>query len=80
MRAVAQAVFFRRRHQPRRLPLAKIRPGRPAPAMGPGTAEYEGALPVEMAVEMLSACGGTPGIVTAGNEANSATGPGIMYS
>ena len=33
----AQAVFFRRRHQPRRPPLAKIRPGSPAPAMGPGT-------------------------------------------
>jgi hypothetical protein len=31
-----QAVFFRRRHQPRRPPLAKIRPGRPAPTMGPG--------------------------------------------
>jgi len=31
-------VFFRRRHQPRRPPPAKIRPGRPAPAMGPGTA------------------------------------------
>src|SRR5262249_45411690 len=28
---------FRRRHQPRRPPPAKIRPGRPAPAMGPGT-------------------------------------------
>jgi hypothetical protein len=26
----------RRRHQPRRPPLAKIRPGRPPPAMGPG--------------------------------------------
>src|SRR5262245_1730093 len=35
----AQAVFFRRRHQARRPPLAKIRPGMPAPAMGPGTAE-----------------------------------------
>src|SRR5262245_932967 len=34
-----QAIFFRRRHQPRRPPTAKIRPGRPAPAMGPGTAE-----------------------------------------
>ena len=34
----AQAIFCRRRHQPRRPPLAKIRPGRPAPAMGPGTA------------------------------------------
>src|SRR5262245_11471636 len=32
-----QAIFFRRRHQARRPPLAKIRPGRPAPAMGPGT-------------------------------------------
>ena len=32
----AQAVFCRRRHQPRRPPLARIRPGRPAPAMGPG--------------------------------------------
>src|SRR6516225_2843778 len=33
----AQAIFFRRRHQPRRPPLARIRPGSPAPAMGPGT-------------------------------------------
>jgi hypothetical protein len=32
-----QAIFFRRRHQARRPPLAKIRPGRPAPAIGPGT-------------------------------------------
>jgi hypothetical protein len=32
-----QADCRRRRHQPRRPPLAKIRPGRPAPAMGPGT-------------------------------------------
>src|SRR6516164_9743553 len=32
-----QAIFFRRRHQPRRPPLAKIRPGSPAPATGPGT-------------------------------------------
>src|SRR5437660_9319608 len=31
-----QAVFFRRRHQLSRPPLAKIRPGRPAPVMGPG--------------------------------------------
>src|SRR5262249_31538986 len=29
---------LRRRHQPRRPPHAAIRPGRPAPAMGPGTA------------------------------------------
>src|SRR5205823_4031540 len=35
----AQAIFCRRRHQPRRPPLAKIRPGSPAPAMGPGTAK-----------------------------------------
>jgi hypothetical protein len=32
-----QAVRCRRRHQPRRPPLAKIRPGRPAPARGAGT-------------------------------------------
>src|SRR5437899_6133826 len=31
-------IFCRRRHQPRRPPLAKINPGRPAPAIGPGTA------------------------------------------
>jgi hypothetical protein len=30
----AQAPFCRRRHQPRRPPLAKIKPGRPAPAIG----------------------------------------------
>jgi hypothetical protein len=36
-----QAVFCRRRHQPRRPPLAKIRPGRPAPAMGPGALHNE---------------------------------------
>src|SRR5262252_7505503 len=34
-----QAIFLRRRHQPRRPPLAKIRPGSPAPTTGPGTAE-----------------------------------------
>jgi hypothetical protein len=33
-----QAIFFRRRHQLRRPPLAKIRPGRPAPVTGTGTA------------------------------------------
>jgi hypothetical protein len=36
-----QAIFCRRRHQPRRPPLAKIRPGRPAPAMGAGTTDTE---------------------------------------
>jgi hypothetical protein len=34
----AQAIFCRRRHQPRRPLLAKIRPGIPAPTIGPGTA------------------------------------------
>ena len=33
----AQAIFRRRRHQPSRPPPAKIRPGKPAPATGPGT-------------------------------------------
>jgi hypothetical protein len=33
----AQAIFRRRRHQARRPPLAKMRPGSPAPAIGPGT-------------------------------------------
>jgi hypothetical protein len=33
--AFAHPVRFRRRHQARMPPLAKIRPGRPAPAMGP---------------------------------------------
>jgi hypothetical protein len=37
-----QAIFFRRRHQPRRPPQANIRPGSPAPATGPGTGEYVG--------------------------------------
>src|SRR5262249_53948255 len=31
------AIFCPRRHQPTRPPLAKITPGSPAPAMGPGT-------------------------------------------
>src|SRR5262249_11973213 len=33
----AQAAFCRLRHQPSRPPPAKTRPGRPAPAIGPGT-------------------------------------------
>jgi hypothetical protein len=41
-----QAIFFRRRHQPRRPPLAKIRPGRPAPTIGPGTAAVTVAVKV----------------------------------
>ena len=43
----AQAIFFRRRHQPRRPPLAKIRPGRPAPTMGPGTPTVLPTAPLE---------------------------------
>jgi hypothetical protein len=33
----AQAIFCRRRHQPRRPPPPNIRPGSSAPTMGPGT-------------------------------------------
>jgi hypothetical protein len=33
----AQPIFFLRRHQPRRPPLAKIRPGNPDTTTGPGT-------------------------------------------
>jgi len=40
----AQAIFCRRRHQPRRPAPAKISPGNPAPAMGPGTAAPPTAL------------------------------------
>ena len=44
-RISVQAIFFRRRHQPRRPALAKINPGRPAPAIGPGTvAEFSRTL------------------------------------
>jgi hypothetical protein len=50
MPAEAQATFCRRRHQPRRPPLAKIRPGRPAPTMGPGT------LGAGLMVRVMSAC------------------------
>jgi len=35
--SLAQAIFRRRRHQPSRPPHAKISPGSPAPAIGPGT-------------------------------------------
>src|SRR5215475_5898832 len=35
----AQAIFCRRRHQPRRPPPANSRPGSPAPTMGPGTGD-----------------------------------------
>ena len=36
LRSARQAIFRRRRHQPKRPTLAMIRPGSPAPAMGPG--------------------------------------------
>src|SRR5258708_11905620 len=45
--AEAQAILCRRRHQARRLPLAKIRPGSPAPAMGPGTATVPATIVAE---------------------------------
>jgi hypothetical protein len=38
MRGNVQAIFCRRRHPQRKPPLAKIRPGSPAPAIEPGTA------------------------------------------
>src|ERR1700738_2855415 len=37
-RVMLQAVFLRRRHQPRRPAPPKITPGSPAPTIGPGTA------------------------------------------
>src|SRR5262249_49535510 len=51
-----QAIFCRRRHQPRRPPLAKIRPGRPAPAMGAGTGGWSNTV-VSMNAP-TSPCGG----------------------
>jgi hypothetical protein len=39
-----QALFFRRRHQPRRPTPATIRPGNPAPAMGPGFDDLSSAM------------------------------------
>jgi hypothetical protein len=55
-----QAVFCRRRHQPRRPPLAKIRPGSPAPTIGPGTGtpgmKVSGPVPKEnVALEIVVA-------------------------
>src|SRR5262245_28331509 len=41
-----QAVFRRRRHQARRPPLAKTRPGSPAPAIGAGTGAPKLMMPV----------------------------------
>jgi hypothetical protein len=52
-----QAIFFRRRYQPRRAQPAKIRPGSPAPAMGPGTVmKVSGPVPKEnVALEIVVA-------------------------
>ena len=65
--AYVQAIFRRRRHQARRPPLAKIRPGSPAPTMGPGTltertavpenAEFGGGIPVLPFTEPLKVPG-----------------------
>ena len=44
LRFYSAPVFCRRRHQPRRPPQAKIRPGSPAPAMGPGTLDGGGVM------------------------------------
>jgi len=40
-----QAIFFRRRHQPRRPPLANIKPGSPVPTWGMGTSPSPGEPP-----------------------------------
>ena len=55
----AQAIFFRRRHQPRRPPATAMRPGRPAPTIGPGTGV--GPTGVVMINAPTSPCGG-PGL------------------
>src|SRR5262249_55250044 len=54
----AQAIFCRRRHQPRRPPPAKIRPGRPAPTTGPGTGAGD---PVTTRVRWITLPEGVPG-------------------
>ena len=51
-----QAVFSRRRHQPRRPPLAKISPGSPAPTTGPGTASIEIRTVTVLANNSFSSC------------------------
>ena len=56
----AQAIFFRRRrHQLRRPPLARIKPGRPAPRMGPGTTTNADEFAVMMIGKLLSGMKGT---------------------
>src|SRR5262249_9045215 len=49
-----QALFCRRRRQPRRPPIAKIKPGNPAPAMGPGTGR--GPVVKEPSVRISNPC------------------------
>src|SRR5262245_32335568 len=51
-----QAIFCRRRHQARRPPHAKIRPGSPAPTMGPGTALPLTKMLSKLAVPSRSMC------------------------
>ena len=50
----AQAVRCRRRHQPRRPAPAMIRPGRPAPAIGPGTDDVPLATSEILCVNVLT--------------------------
>src|SRR5262245_42374081 len=59
-----QAIFCRRRHQPRRPPPAKIRPGSPAPATGrqkrlkrPQMIKHLITDPEEFALRYLICCG-----------------------
>src|SRR5215472_9824412 len=60
--------FCRRRHQAKRPPLAKIRPGSPAPATGPGTKEKVAKPAVKpLGMEsVLSNSGNIPSITNAG--------------
>jgi hypothetical protein len=66
-----QAIFCRRRHQPRRPPLAKIRPGSPAPAIEPGTGAAHGFVKI---AAPTSPCGEVSGIGSSevGRRGNSA--------
>src|SRR5262249_44338289 len=66
----SQANFCRRRHQPRRPPPAKMRPGRPAPAMGPGTTAKNPRIspPPNTVVGMLKdVCASGRAVVNAGS-------------
>ena len=50
----AQAIFFRRRHQPSRPPLAKIKPGSPVPTLGMGTDTVAGSNTVTLVGDRLT--------------------------